>query len=172
MLRGYLLSIVIGVLGLMLITPGYGQESSPVSCRDALRPVLLQTDPDPALLIDIQRLCEGQAAAGDPDALYQLSLLHLGLIDWQPEQAISMIRRAAESGISEAQYWLAWQLEAGPLLDNDAELALRWYLLAAEREHRLALNRLAGIYANGELGAVADAKKASQYRARAAQCKN
>jgi len=31
---------------------------------------------------------------------------------------------------------------------------------------------LADIYANGELGEIADKKMASQYRARAARCKN
>ncbi|MAF82829.1 MAG: hypothetical protein QGG54_03505 [Gammaproteobacteria bacterium] len=172
MLPRYALLIVIGVFSLMPIVNGYGQDASPVLCRDALRPLLLQSSPDPELLHDAQRLCAGQAVAGDPDALYQQSLLHLGLIDWQPDKAIVMIRSAAQSGISEAQYWLAWQHEAGPLLDNDAEQALHWYLRAGEQEHRLALSRLAGIYANGELGTSVDAQKASLYRARVAQCRN
>ncbi len=172
MLCRYKLPISIGLFSLVLITNGYGQNSSPVRCRDALRPALLQINPDEALLSDAQRLCAGQAEAGDPDALYQYSLLHLGLIDWQPEKAIPMIRSAARSGIPEAQYWLAWQRESGPLLDNDAELALKWYLRAGERDHRLALSRLASIYANGELGVPADARQASLFRARAARCEN
>jgi len=172
MLHATMPSMVAGILGLVAMLSGYAQESSPLMCRDALRPVLLQANPDPAALIDIQHVCEGQAAAGDPDALYQLSLLHLGLLDWQPDKAIPMLRSAAESGISEAQYWMAWQREAGPLLDNDPERALHWYLLAGKQEHRLALGRLADIYANGELGEMADNKKASQYRAQAARCKN
>jgi len=172
MYRRHVLPIVAGVFALALITTGYGQESSPVRCRDALRPVLLQSNPDRVLLPDILRRCEGQAEAGDPDALYQLSLLYLGLIDWQPDKAIPMIRSAADSGISEAQYWLAWQHESGPLLDNDAELAVHWYLQAGEQEHRLALNRLASVYENGELGVQVDTKTASLYRARAARCKN
>lgn len=168
----YLLSFAIGLFGLLLSTAGYAQQSSPARCRDALRPVLLAANPDRALLPDIQNLCEQQAGVGDADALYQLSLLHLGLSDWQPDQAIPMMRSAADRGVPEAQYWLAWQREAGPLLENDAELALHWYLEAAEREHRLALDRLAGVYENGELGVVANSKQASLYRARAAQCKN
>jgi len=165
-------SLIICISGLALIATADGQESSPAGCRAALRPVLLQSSPDSALLSDIFRLCEGQARAGDPDALYGLSLLHLGLIDWKPEQAIEMMRSAADSGIPEAQYWLGWQYDAGPLLDNDAELALYWYLQAAEREHRLALARLAVVYANGELGVAVDMKKAAVYRARAARCNN
>ncbi len=172
MFRPCAMSIVFGVFGAMLITPAAGQESSSVRCRDALRPVLLQPNPDRKSLTDIQRLCEGQAAMGDPDALYQSSLLYFGLIDWQPDKAIPMIRRAADSGIPEAQYWLAWQRESGPLLSNDAELALHWYLAAGEREHRLALHRLAAVYESGELGVLVDRKQASRYRARAARCQN
>ena len=127
-------------------------------------------NPDRALLSDVRGLCEAQASAGDPDATYQLSLLHLGLVDWQPDIAIPMMQSAADRGVAEAQYWLAWQHESGPLLGNDAELALLWYQRAGEREHRLALNRLAAIFSNGELGASVDAKKASLYRARAARC--
>ncbi len=160
------------MVALMVAVSGYGQELSGVPCREALRPVLLQANPDRALLPDIQSLCEQQANAGDPDALYQLSLLHLGLSDWQPDKAVPMIRRAAGRGVPEAQYWLAWQRESGPLLEDDAELALHWYQQAADQEHRLALDRLADVYANGELGVAANVKQASQYRARAARCNN
>ncbi len=141
-------------------------------CRDALRPVLLQLSPDRALLPDILHLCEGQARAGDPEALYGSSLLYLGLVDWQPDKAIPMMLGAADSGIPEAQYWLAWQYESGPLLANDAELALYWYLQAGQREHRLALSRLANIFANGELGVPINEKKAGAFRARAARCQS
>jgi len=172
MFRTVVLLIVAGLPGLVAMSPGYGQQASPVRCRDALRPVLLQTDPDRDLLPDIQNLCEGQAKGGDPDALYQLSLLYLGLVDWQPDKAIPMMRSAAESGVPEAQYWLAWQYESGPLLENDPQLALRWYLRAGEQEHRLALDRLADVYGRGELGMPADARQAGLYRARAARCEN
>jgi len=131
MFRAVVISIAAGVLGLAVVPPGYGQNASPVRCRDALRPVLLQENPDRAVLPDIRVLCEGQAKAGDPDALYQLSLLHLGLLDWQPDKAIPMIRSAAQSDVPEAQYWLAWQYESGPLLENDPVLALHWYLRGA-----------------------------------------
>ena len=172
MFRVIALPVVAGVLGLTLMSAGYGQQSSPVRCRDALYPVLLQAEPDRDLLPDILRLCTGQAEGGDPDALYQLSLLHLGLVDWQPDKAIPMIHSAAESGVSEAQYWLAWQYESGPLLENDPQLALRWYLRAGEQEHRLALNRLAEVYARGELGMAVDARQAGLYRVRADRCEN
>ena len=151
-------------------TAAQAQLSSPVNCREALRPVLLQTEPDRERLPGLYELCEGQARAGDPDALYQLSLLHLGLLDWQPDRAITMMRRAAVAGISEAQYWLAWQYEDGPLLDNEAGSALFWYREAGDKEHRLALNRLIEIYSNGELGQTVDADQAADYRVRLASC--
>ena len=159
-----------GILSLSMVSAVFGQQASPVHCRDALRPVLLQAEPDRELLPEIQRLCAAQAEAGDADALYHLSLLHLGLVDWQPDRAATMIRRAAVGGVAEAQYWLAWQYDAGPLLDDEAGAALYWYGQAGEREHRLALERLAEIYARGELGMPVDARRAGEYRARAARC--
>ena len=143
-----------------------------IPCRDALLPLLTKQNPDRERLLLVQRLCESQAAAGDVDALYQLSLLHLGLLDWDPEQAIPMIRTAAEGGVAEAQYWLAWQYEEGPLLENDAETALYWYVRAGDLEHRLAVQRLLDIYTDGGLGQLPDAGKATLYRARLAKCMN
>jgi len=139
-------------------------------CRAALRPLLMQADPPAAALARARRLCETERAAGYPDAAYQVALLDLGLQRWRPQDAIPLIREAAAAGVSEAQYWLAWQYEAGPLLDNNAALALRWYRAAAEREHRLALQRMADAYAAGELGLEANSRLAIEYRARAERC--
>ncbi len=146
------------------------QTGSAGECRASLRPLLLQPNPDPGQLRLIRQLCQTEADAGDPVALYQLSFFYLGLENWNAEKAASMVLSAAQAGVPEAQYWLAWQYEAGPLLPNDPSLALHWYQLAAENNHRLALQRLAEAYENGSLGLAADTKKASLYRARAAQC--
>jgi TPR repeat protein len=139
-------------------------------CRAALRPLLMQSDPPAPGLARVRELCETGLATGDPDAAYQLALLDLGLQRWQPETAIPLIKEAAIAGVPEAQYWLAWQYEAGPLLENDSALALRWYQAAAVREHRLALQRLANAYAAGELGLPEDSRLAIEYRARAERC--
>ena len=86
-------------------------------CRTSLRPLLLSTNPDPAALQNIRQLCQTEADAGDADSLYQLALFDLGLGGrWQPADAIPKITEAAGAGVPEAQYWLAWQYEAGPLL--------------------------------------------------------
>lgn len=144
----------------------------PGTCRAVLRPLLLQSSPDQATLREVQLLCAAEAEAGDAGALYQSSLFHLGLLDWDVDKALPMIQSAARQGVPEAQYWLAWQYEAGPLLPNDAELALEWYELAGDNEHRLALDRLATAYQNGELGLGANYRKAAEMRARAERCKD
>ncbi len=139
-------------------------------CRVLLRPLLLSAQPSAAALQEVRERCQGEQAAGDPDAGYQLALLHLGLLDWDPDQALPLIESAAVAGIPEAQYWLAWQLESGPLLPDDPRAALRWYRAAAERDHRLALQRLADAYLRGELGLVRDSRRAAELRARAQRC--
>lgn len=141
-------------------------------CRAALRPLILQSPPDQPALRQVQALCADEAERGDPDALYQSALFHLGLLDWDVDAAIPMIQSAARQGVPEAQYWLAWQYEDGPLLPNDQELALQWYETAGNAEHRLALDRLADAYQNGELGLVANNRKAAEMRARAERCKD
>ena len=76
----------------------------------------------------------------------------------------------AGRGVSEAQYWLAWQYEAGPLLAHDPAMALDWYQRAAVLNHRLAIGRLADAYERGELGLAPDAGKALELRARQSRC--
>lgn len=137
-------------------------------CRALLRPLLLQAELDNMRLRAVRELCADEAEVGDPDALYQSALFHLGLLEWSPDAAIPMIRAAAVQGVPEAQYWLAWQYDEGPLLPNDRGVALRWYEAAGEGEHRLALQRLATAYRHGELGVVPDMRKAAMLRARAA----
>ncbi len=152
----------------LLMISGLAQAGE---CRDTLRPLLLQPDPDPAALAAARALCERAAAGGEADARYQLAFFHLGLGGgWEPEAAIPLIREAADAGVSEAQYWLAWQLEEGPLLPDDHPAALRWYERAAAADHRLALDRLARAYEKGQLGLRADARRALELRARIRRC--
>ncbi len=140
-------------------------------CRARLRPLLLDTNPDPAALQGVRELCQSEADAGDADSLYQLALFDLGLGGrWEPREAIPKITEAAADGVPEAQYWLAWQYEAGPLLPHDPGIALGWYERAANANHRLAIARLAQAYAAGELGLNRDPLRAAEYKARESQC--
>lgn len=140
-------------------------------CRSQLHPLLLQASPAATDLARVRTLCAAEAAAGDADATYQLALFSLGLGgNWQPAEAIPLIRAAADQGVTEAQYWLAWQSESGPALAHDAAVALAWYEKAAAGRHRLALQRLAEASERGELGLPVDQRKALEYRAQIRRC--
>ncbi len=140
-------------------------------CRASLHPLLLQAEPAASELGRVRALCAAEAGAGDADATYQLALFSLGLGgNWQPAEAVPLIRSAAERGVSEAQYWLAWQSESGPALPHDPAVALSWYEKAAAGRHRLALQRLAEASERGELGLPVDTRKALGYRAQIRRC--
>lgn len=140
-------------------------------CRSQLHPLLLQAEPAADDLARVKALCAAEAGAGDPDATYQLALFSLGLGGhWQPEEAIPLVRSAADRGVTEAQYWLAWQSESGPALPHDPVVALSWYEKAAAGRHRLALQRLAEASERGELGLPVDERKALEYRAQIRRC--
>ena len=136
-----------------------------------MRPLLLQDAPPPEELERVRALCSAESASGDAQATYQLSFFSLGLGGtWQPEQAIPLIRTAANRDISEAEYWLAWQSEAGPLLPHDPAVALAWYQKAAAGRHRLALQRLADAYDRGELGLAVNSRRSLELRAEIRHC--
>lgn len=158
-------------LGLIVFACLWADLPAHADCRAHLRPLLLDAQVDAAAVEVVRRLCEAEAGAGDADALYQLALMDLGLAGrWQPEAAIPRIHTAAEKGIAEAQYWLAWQHESGSLLPQDTQAALDWYRRAAESRHRLAIGRLADAYESGELGLSRDPSQAMRYRALQSQC--
>jgi len=140
-------------------------------CRAVLRPLLLKADPAPEALERARTICQTEADAGDAEATYQLSFFSLGLSgSWQPEKALPLIRSAADRGVTEAQYWLAWQSETGPELPHDPAVALGWYEKAAAGRHRLALQRLADAWERGELGLPVDARKALDFRVQIRRC--
>jgi TPR repeat protein len=159
-------------LSLVIVPSSAAQESFNGQCRAAVRPLLASTEPDPERLRLARQLCRAEADAGDPLAVYHLSFFHLGLGGWDTAQATDLMFMAAQGGVPEAQYWLAWQYDAGPLLPREYSLALKWYQQAAGNEHPLALYRLAEAYDAGELGLAPDPAKARQLRARAARCAN
>jgi TPR repeat protein len=152
------------------LSSGSGAAEAP-DCRARLRPLLLTALPAADDLRQVRALCAAEAAAGSAEATYQLALFALGLAgNWQPEAAIPLIRSAADRGVSEAQYWLAWQSEAGPALPHDPGIARDWYEKAAAGNHRLALQRLADAWDKGELGLPVDPRRALELRARIRQC--
>jgi TPR repeat protein len=161
---------LISSLLLVGLATGAGAASAG-ECRALLRPLLLNANPAPEALEQVRAVCQSEADAGDADATYQLSFFSLGLSGtWQPETAIPLIRSAADRGVTEAQYWLAWQSETGPELPHDPAVALGWYEKAAAGRHRLALQRLADAWERGELGLPVDTRKALDYRTQIRRC--
>jgi TPR repeat protein len=156
----------LGLLSVLLLT----RVAIAGDCRDALHPLLLSTAADAGQLQLVRTLCTDAYGNGDADAGYQLAIMDLGLDRWSPDTAVPLIREAAAAGVPEAQYWLAWQYESGPLLPDDSSAAQRWYEAAAAQEHRLALQRLADAYAKGELGVPVNRLRATELRARAERC--
>lgn len=157
------------VVALLLALAAAGTQAA--DCRAVVRPLLLSAAPAPAEVAAARAQCVAEAAAGSADAGYQLAFFSLGLGgEWSPDVAIPLVRAAAAAGVSEAQYWLAWQSEEGPLLPHDQATALGWYRLAAAANHRLALGRLARAYEQGELGLTPDPREALRLRAQVRQC--
>lgn len=162
--------LVVSVIGALAVL--YCSTAMAGECRGLLRPLLLQETPDAGELRAVKDICQVEASRGDWDSEYHLSLFYLGLTNWNVDKAIPLITSAAHNGVSEAQYWLAWQYDTGPLLPDDVGQARQWYERAGENDHRLALQRLADAYQFGDLGLPIDGRKASVLRARAARCEN
>lgn len=155
----------------LMLVPSWPLLAGTGECRGELHPLLLQSAPRASDVERVRALCAAEAAAGDADATYQLALFSLGLGgNWQPAEALPLIRDAAGQGVTEAQYWLAWQSESGPVLPHDPAVALAWYEKAAAGRHRLALQRLAEASERGELGLAVDRRKALEYRAEIRRC--
>jgi TPR repeat protein len=150
----------------------WGSVALAGECRGMLRPLLLQKSPQSAELAAVREICKAEVAKGDPDSEYRLAMFYLGLTSWDVRTAIPMIMSAAQSGVPEAQYWLAWQYDKGPLLADDVDMARHWYERAGDNEHRLALQRLAEAYEHGDLGLPVNVRKASILRSQAARCEN
>jgi TPR repeat protein len=169
-------SLIFAFMGFGTLAGSVAAQDLPATvageCRAAVKPLLLSSDTDADRVARVRAFCQALADDGDPDATYQLALFYLGLDGWDPEKASILILSAAQAGVPEAQYWLAWQYDSGPLLPDEPTLALKWYRRAADNDHPLALYRLADAHADGELGLNEDAEKARSFRARAARCAN
>jgi TonB family protein len=81
---------------------------------------------------------------GDADARYRLSLLHAAtaMTDADREQALLLLRKAAELGHAYAQFDLGERLQKGDGMKADLEEALGWYRKSAAQGNPLAVERM------------------------------
>ncbi len=110
---------------------------------------------------------EDAAQNGDPVAEFQLGLSKLQA--GNTEEAISLIRSAANKGQPAAQYRLAKLYEAGQGVTADAAMARQLTERAAINGNRIAMHDLALYYAEGRGDVAVNIKTAAQWFEKAAQ---
>jgi TPR repeat protein len=100
---------------------------------------------------------------GEPEAMLRLGLLYRNGegVETDVDRGNELIIQAAESGLPEAMFSLAKQLENDEPIDL-AE-AVRWYQLAADAGQSNSRERLRRAYSLGELGLTIDADLAARY---------
>lgn len=100
--------------------------------------------------------------------LTALTLVSCSRPDPKLEKKIAVLEKKALAGDSDAQYKLGSMLYKGiEIQRNDVE-AFRWFRLAAEQNHPLALNHLGIIYHDGLAGVQKDDKEAEFWFRKAA----
>jgi TPR repeat protein len=84
------------------------------------------------------------------------------------EKKITTLEKKALAGDADAQFKLGDMLYKGIDVQHDDLEAFRWFKLAAEQDHPLALNRLGMFYHDGRGGVQKDDKEAVLYFRKAA----
>ncbi|KAF8526840.1 hypothetical protein BU17DRAFT_40024 [Hysterangium stoloniferum] len=109
------------------------------------------------------------AEKGDPDAELALSGWYLtgseGVLKQSDSEAYLWARRAANKGLSKAEYAVGYYAEVGIGVKQDMELAKRWYMRAAAQGNKRAMNRLTELKRLGN-------KKSNQGRPTRAQTRD
>ncbi|KAJ7074427.1 enzyme activator, partial [Mycena amicta] len=86
------------------------------------------------------------AEKGDPEAELALSGWYLtgseGVLKQSDSEAYLWARRAANKGLSKAEYAVGYYAEVGIGIKQDVEFAKRWYMRAAAQGNKRAMNRL------------------------------
>lgn len=109
-------------------------------------------EPEPAItpasngVPDTPVTLEAAATAGDPVARYQLALQRLEAGDAQG--AATLMRRAAEQGVPDAQFRFGRMLEQGQGVTADSGAAREWVVRAAEAGHLRAMYEAGVMYVN------------------------
>lgn len=133
-------------------------------------PAAAGTDSSPAGLPDaIQRIIV-EARAGNPEAQYNLGMLHLSgrLGQKSAEEAAKWFGRSAEQGIPNAQFNLGVLYQRGEGVPQNDEQAFFWFQSAAEQNYPQAQHNLATAYAEGR-GIALSYPKAAEWFAKSAE---
>ncbi|MGY6663219.1 MAG: peptidoglycan-binding protein [Glycocaulis sp.] len=97
-------------------------------------------------LPDTPLTLEAAATAGDPVARYQLALQRFEAGDTQG--GVTLIRRAAEQGVPDAQFRYGRMLERGEGVTADPDAGRQWMVRAAENGHLRAMYEAGVAYVN------------------------
>lgn len=133
-------------------------------------PTAAGTDSSPGGLPDpIQRIIV-EARAGNPEAQYNLGMLHLSgrLGEKSAEEAAKWFGRSAEQGIPNAQFNLGVLYQRGEGVAQNDEQAFFWFQSAAEQNYPQAQHNLATAYAEGR-GIALSYPKAAEWFAKSAE---
>ena len=120
--------------------------------------------PDP-----IQRIIV-EARAGNPEAQYNLGMLHLSgrLGEKSAAEAAKWFGRSAEQGIPNAQFNLGVLYQRGEGVPQNDEQAFFWFQSAAEQNYPQAQHNLATAYAEGR-GIALSYPKAAEWFVKSAE---
>ncbi len=107
-----------------------------------------------------------------PDVVrFQVQYARALLAAGRNDDAMNAIEAAARKGYPEAETLIAWMHEQGRLSSNgkpDYTNALRWYLLAAEKDYPEAILSIGRLHGMGEAGFRRDVEEAAEWYSRAA----
>jgi localization factor PodJL len=106
------------------------------------------------------------AARGERSAQYQLALQRF--VEARPDQAVALLKRAADQGLAMAQYRLAKAYERGEGVPASKEQARQWTEKAAMSGNAKAMHDL-GVYLASAPGAALDEASAFTWFKRAAE---
>ena len=123
------------------------------------------------------------AEQGDPEAQFRLGRAYqfgeeggggIAGIPADHDQAMTWIRKAADRGLPQAQYWLSqyWRGEHGQYAKEvlpDQAKALAWLRRAAEQGHPHSQFRLGEAFYDGDQGVIRDYAKAVTWYRKAAE---
>ncbi len=88
-----------------------------------------------------------------------------------PKESFNWYQKAAEKGISSAQFYIGYYYASGYAVKKDEKLAFKWYTKAAEKNNSAALNNLAICYEYGR-GTEINFTKAAFYYEESAKLGN